>query len=443
MFITILSFLTVLLVLIIAHEVGHFVTARIAGVRVDEFGIFMPPRIASFKRNGIVYSLNALPLGGFVKLAGEEDPDELIKRDKQKEPDKSENTDGRREIQVASDRIEKQSKFGNYIRSILWLPASGTEDAPPKKVGKYVNPLYPHIWDKPLKSEVQTQAGEISQKPSGSRPKSEPGTLAGKSIPVRILVLGAGSLMNFILPLLLLSIALMLPHQEFVGDQTAGNVLVEEVAANSPASQAGIKAGDYILSVNGVDLTNASEYAPIINQNLGKLVTVELKHADGTASNVTLTPRENPPVGEGKTGIAIGTIVRKSYPFWEAIPKGAVRYWQLILAFKDGIVQTVRGVVPFEVSGPVGIAQATGQVVRTGGISALLVFAAFISLNLGIVNIFPLPALDGGRIAFVVLEWLRHGKRVSPKVERMVHTIGFLLLMALVLVVTYRDIVKL
>jgi len=101
----------------------------------------------------------------------------------------------------------------------------------------------------------------------------------------------------------------------------------------------------------------------------------------------------------------------------------------------------IKGAIPVNLTGPVGIAQMTGEIVKTG-IANLLLFAAVISLNLGIINIFPIPAMDGGRIVFVLLEWVRRGKRVSPKTEAMVHTIGFVLLMIAFLIIAYRDILR-
>lgn len=341
---TLVSFFIVLLVLILTHELGHFFTAKLFKVRVEEFGIFLPPRVLSFKKGETTYSLNAIPLGGFNRLAGEEDP----------------------------------------------------------KV---------------------------------------PGSLAGKSIPIRLLVLGAGSLMNIILPLVLLSVSYMIPHPEALANQQTGvgEVFVQAVEANSPAELAGVQAGDVILSVNGQTMQNVGDYEAIIKQNLGKEITIGIKQDNGTVANIKLTPRVNPAPGQGYTGVGIVTLATKSYPFWKAIPQGAVRYWDFLVLFKDGIVAAIKGTVPFEISGPVGIAQATGQVAREG-ISPLFQFAALISINLGIVNIFPIPALDGGRIVFVLVEWVRRGKRISPKTERMIHTIGFLLLFALIIFVTYRDI---
>jgi regulator of sigma E protease len=340
------SFFLLLIVLILVHELGHFFTAKLCKVKVVEFGIFMPPRIFSFKKGETVYSLNAIPLGGFNQLAGEEDP----------------------------------------------------------KV---------------------------------------PGSLAGKSIPVRLLVLGAGSLMNIILPLVLLSIAYMIPHLESVNNimTDTGEVYVMEVVADSPAAKAGIKVNDVILNADSESILNVGDYERIVKANLGEEILVNIKHPDSSTVEVKLTPQANAPASQGATGVAITTAVRKSYPVWEAIPYGAVSYWDMILLFKDGIVGMIKGAVPVDVTGPVGLAQMTGEIVKTG-IANLLRFAAIISLNLGILNIFPIPAMDGGRIVFVLLEWVRRGKRVSPKTEGMIHTIGFILLMTLFLIIAYKDILR-
>ncbi len=346
MLITLVSFFLILIVLILAHELGHFFTAKLSKVRVEEFGIFLPPRIISFKKGETVYSLNAIPLGGFNKLAGEEDP----------------------------------------------------------KV---------------------------------------PGSLAGKSIPTRLLVLSAGSIMNIILPVILLSIAYLIPHLEAVNNINTdkGQVFVTEVVANSPAAKAGIKVNDIILSANGEAVQNVDDYRSVVESNYGKEITVTIKHPDATTADVKLIPQANAPASQGATGVAITTAVRKSEPFWKAIPDGAVDYWNMILLFKDGIVGMIKGTVPVSLTGPVGLAQITGEVVKTG-IANLLSFASIISLNLGILNIFPIPAMDGGRIVFVLLEWVRRGKRVSPKTEAMVHSIGFILLMILFLVISYHDILR-
>ncbi len=343
MVINIIIGLVVLSVLIIVHELGHFVAAKAVGVRVEEFGLGYPPRLLSFKRGETRYSLNAIPFGGFNKLAGEEDP-------------------------------------------------------------------------------------------------AVPRSLASKSIGARLLVLSAGPLMNILLPILLLTIAFMVPHYVVTGE-----VVVKEVAINSPAAEAGIEVGDVIQSVNNKPIYNISDLNRNIQLNLGKEITVIIRHSDTTTEEVQLIPRWKPPQEEGAVGVVVSvfnpTAVSQHEPFWRAVPLGITEFIETFVLYKNGIVSMIIGVAPATLIGPVGIVQITGEIAKVG-ISPLLEFVALISLILGIVNLFPLPALDGGRIAFVLLEWVRRGKRVSPKKEGLVHAIGFILLIAAMLAITYQDIIR-
>ena len=343
MIFTIVTFVGVLVVLIIAHELGHFITAKSSGVKVEEFGLGFPPKLFGVRWGETLYSLNAVPLGGFCKMAGEEDP-------------------------------------------------------------------------------------------------TGPRTLASKPIATRLLILSAGSLMNILLPLLLFSIALMVPHNVVVGQ-----VVIEDVAPNSPAAMAGIEPGDTALRINGKPINSTGDIHRYIYLNLGKEISILVKHSDSTTESVRLVPRWKPPEGQGAVGIAIRmlepAIVRQSEPFWKAIPLGVIQCIETLGIFKNAIIIMIVGVEPVAVAGPVGIAQMTGEVAKAG-FSPLLEFAAFLSINLAIINMFPIPALDGGRIVFVLLEWVRRGKRVSPRVEGIIHMIGFAMLIALILLITYQDIIR-
>lgn len=343
MLITIAAFLGVLAVVIIAHELGHFITAKASGIKVEEFGLGYPPRLFGVRRGETLYSLNALPLGGFTKMAGEEDPE-----------------------------VER--------------------------------------------------------------------SLASKGVGTRLLVLSAGSIMNFLLPFLLISVAFMVPH-----DVVVGQVVVEEVAPNSPAATAGIRAGDTIISINDRPINSTLGVNRYIQLNLGNEITILVEHADATTEEVKLVPRWKPPPEEGAVGIAVRTleptIASQSEPFLRAIPMGINQTIETMVLFKNAILLMLTGGIEFEVGGPVYIAQISGEVAKAG-ISPLLEFTAFLSINLAILNLLPLPALDGGRITFVLLEWLRRGKRISPKKEGLVHLIGFAMLMGLILAITLQDIMR-
>ncbi len=342
-FIVLVVFLLVLGVLVFAHELGHFLAARLGRIKVEEFGLGFPPRIFGVKRGETIYSLNWVPLGGFCKMLGEEDP-------------------------------------------------------------------------------------------------SQEGSFASKKAWVRLGVLFAGPFMNVVLPIVLLTIAFMVPRQVVVGD-----VVIEEVAADSPAAVAGIEPGDIILSINDRSIQNIGDVIYDIHLNIGEKVTFELKKEDASIKQVTVIPRWNPPENQGAVGIKLTMTntyeVSQSYAFWEAVPKSFSSIGETFVLMRNEITKWfVQKKVP-EVTGPVGIFQLTGEVSEAGP-SYLIQFAAFLSINLAIVNLLPLPALDGGRIVFVLVEVARRGKRVSPRTEGLVHMIGFAMLIGLILVISYFDIMR-
>ena len=318
-------------------------TAKLTGVKVEEFGIGFPPRLLSFKRGETIYSLNAIPLGGFTKLLGEEDP-------------------------------------------------------------------------------------------------TAPGSLASKSIPIRFLVLSAGSLMNILLPILLFSIAFVIPH-----DMLLEKVQIEEVALGSPAQSAGIEMGDIILEIDARQIKNRSDVGRLIQLNLGSEIDIVLQKADLSQQEIRVKPRWDPPQDQGAIGIIItgidSSLVRESSPIWEAVPYSIRHCWETLILFRNEVTSwIIRGTAP-QLTGPIGIATLTGEVAKAG-LSPLLEFAAFLSINLAIINLLPFPGLDGGRLVFVALEWVRRGKRIPPEKEGLIHLIGFVALMLLIVLISYYDITR-
>ena len=342
--ITIIEFLAILTVVVLVHEFGHFATAKAFGVKVNEFGWGFPPRLVRVFRKGETdYTINLIPLGGFVKLEGEVNPD-------------------------------------------------------------------------------------------------HPRSLASKGVGTRFIILVAGVVMNVILALVLLAAVFMFTVQE---------VEVGEVSPGSPADLAGVIAGDVILEVNETSVKSTSDMAPLINQNRGREIEWLIR-SEGVERVVRLVPRVNLPPGEGATGIRIGSVgfQQKSptRPPWEALAMGAEVTWSVPGALKDAVADWINddGDIPF--TGPVGIAQVTGEVAREADntLVALVVLAAFFSISLAFLNILPIPALDGGRILFVLLEWVRRGKRISPEREGLVHLVGFVVLIVMILgPLTYNDIARL
>jgi regulator of sigma E protease len=343
MILTIVAGVITLSVLIIVHELGHFIAAKATHNYIEEFGIGFPPRIWGKKWGETIYSINWIPFGGFNKLSGEVDP-------------------------------------------------------------------------------------------------AAPRALAARSHAVRLLVMSGGMIMHLLLPFVLLAAAYMVPH-----DIVVGKIVVQEVAAGSPADLAGIRAGDNILAINGHKVNNTGELSRYVLMKMGGKITLSLVHSDGTAAQVKVLARWVPPAGQSSTGSVSRTtnpvVLRESLPFWRAIPTGAESCIETLVLYWNGIIGMVNGTVPFVPAGPVGIVQVAGEVARTG-ISPLLELAAFISIAIGITQLIPFPALDGARIAFILLEWGRRGKRVSPRIEGIVHSVGFFILLALMVLITYQDLVR-
>jgi regulator of sigma E protease len=267
-----------------------------------------------------------------------------------------------------------------------------------------------------------------------------PGGLASRGHGVRLLVLAGGIILNLLLPFVLMSVAYMVPH-----NVVEGQVVIEEVASGSPAEAAGIKAGDTVVSVNNRTVKSLSDLARGIQLNLGSEISLALLRADASMETVRLVPRWRPPEGQGAIGTVSRTenavIISESLPFWRAIPTGARECIETLVLYKNGIIGMIVGTVPFVPAGPVGIVQVTGEVAHSG-VSPVLELAAFISIAIAITQIIPFPALDGGRIIFVIIEWARRGKRVSPRIEGIVHSVGFIVLLGLLVLITYQDIFR-
>ena len=343
MLLTFGSFVGVLVVLIVFHELGHFVAAKALGVRVLEFGLGYPPRLFGVQRGETLYSINLVPLGGFVRMQGENDP-------------------------------------------------------------------------------------------------SEPRSLASKGVGTRFVILTAGPVMNLLLPIVIFTLIFALPQRAL-----AGTVVIEEVAPDSPAAVAGLLPGDEILSIDGHPVENNADVAYALQLRLGARTSWEVQRGNETLT-FSVIPRWNPPEGQGATGVRITTEelqqVTRRYTWWHAVPMSAQRVVEMLVLFKNEVYRWIIGASAPQLAGPVGIAQMTGEVARAGGVMSLMEFTALLSINLAILNILPIPMLDGGRLVFVAIEFVGRGRRVPPEKEGLVHLIGFILLIGLAIVITYFDILR-
>jgi regulator of sigma E protease len=358
MLFTIIIFIVILGVLIFVHELGHFLVAKKNGVRVDEFGFGFPPRIFSYKRGETTYSLNAIPLGGFVKILGED----------------------------------------------------GQE-------------------------------------------KSDPRSFGAKKIWRRALILVAGVAMNIILAISLLSIGNIIGFPTAAEDSqniSGAKVQILQIAPSSPAEIAGLKTGDTIINVNSVqgDSQSVDKVAQVQNfsdQNKGQEIFLTIARGREVLT-LKLVPRANPPAGEGAMGVELARIADVSLPWYRAIYEAFIStaslIWLIVKAIGFLLWQLVsRGQVSGDIAGPVGIFNLTGQAAQMGFVY-ILQLTVLLSINLAIINILPFPALDGGRLIFLLIEKIK-GSPVSQKVERAVHSAGFIFLIILMILVTVRDVVRL
>jgi len=370
---TILIFFIVLAILVITHELGHFLVAKMNGVKVEEFGFGFPPRIWGWKKGETLYSINWIPFGGFVKILGEE---------------------------------------------------AGVE-----------------VLD----------------------PKDKDRSLSSKPRYIQTLVLLAGVTFNFLLAWLILSAGLWvgLPtSREGVpaGYQlSSSQLIIVDVSKNSPAAGAGLKAGEVIASVSdGVNKITDPTIAQIkdfFGTRAG--VPVALVYRSelvgggkvATSSVVTVIPRAG--IVEGKAGIGVsldevGILKMSFFPaIYEGLKLSLLVAWAIITTLWTLLIGALHGQTGAlsSVTGPVGLVGVIGTSLSLG-ISYLLNLVAIISLNLAVINLLPFPALDGGRIFFIAIEAVRR-KAISPKFVNAVNSAGFLVLLALLAVLTYRDILHL
>jgi regulator of sigma E protease len=358
---TILLFIGILVIVVIGHEFGHFIVARWNGVKVEEFGFGLPPKIWGYKpkNSETEYNINALPIGGYVKLLGEEGDN-----------------------------------------------------------------------------------------------RDNPRSFASKKPWQRISILSAGVIMNIIIAVIAFTIVGMLGSQVGIDDSEINSdkytnitTLIATVAKDSPAEKADLRFGDEIQSIAGIKVITQDEVSNIIKNNIGQSIDIVIKRGEQTLTK-TLEPRENPPEGQGAIGISTQLTGMQKFSLFESFKLSFIRIYVIIsttLYILGQMIMSLFTQAPLpaeaDVTGPVGLVRVVGDI-RDLGLTYIITFVGLISTSLALFNILPIPALDGGRIVFVIIEWIK-GSPVSQALENKFHVAGYSILMLLTLLVTVRDIIKL
>jgi regulator of sigma E protease len=412
---TVIAFIVIFGALVFFHELGHFIFAKRAGILCREFAIGMGPKVFSHKKGETTYTIRLLPIGGFVRMAGE-DPEmveikpgyrvgllfdkaekvtKIILNNKEKFPDS-------RIVEVEYADIEKDLMIKGY-------PEDETERLQTFTI---------HPQAVIVENGVESQIAPIDRQ------------FGSKTLGQRFMAIFAGPMMNFVLAFVVFVVIALLQ-----GVQT-NEPKLGVITPDGAAKAAGLKQGDIVQSINGAEISSWSDVVEIIRKSPNKKLDFSIVRA-GKEKEIEVTPKENIVDGKKMGIIGVYSPVEKS-PV-QAITSGAkdTYFWTTQIFVMLGKLVTGQFSIN-ALSGPVGIYVSTDEVAKSG-IYYLMKWAGILSINLGIMNLLPIPALDGGRLMFFAVEAVR-GKPIDRQKEGMVHFIGFALLMLLMLVVTWNDI---
>lgn len=418
MIITIITFIIVFGVLVLVHEFGHYYFAKRAGILVREFSIGMGPKIWWKRKNGTTYTVRILPVGGYVRLAGNDDEDEEEMR-----PGAPLTLQLNDQNKVVT--INTSSKSTLFQGIPLQLVDSDLTD------GLWIKGFVNGDESKVKTYEVDHDAVVIER--DGTQVQIAPRDVQfqSASLPARMMTNFAGPMNNFILSLLVFIIL----GFTLAGVPTNSNQ-IGKVNANSVAARAGLKAGDRITHVGKVRVNNWSELATNLSSKPGQKVHLTYQRA-GKTKSVTVKPKT---VKQGKQKVGqIGIIEQQKTGIKARLLFGWQQFAQAgTLIFSVLGHMFTHGFSLNDLGGPVAIYAGTSQATALG-VNGVLNFLAMLSINLGIVNLLPIPALDGGKLLLNIIEAVIR-RPIPEKAEGIVTMIGFMLLLILMILVTWNDI---
>ncbi len=415
---TVIAFIFMFGLLVSVHEWGHLIFAKRAGMLAREFAIGFGPKIFSFTKNETLYTIRLLPIGGYVRVAGD-DP-EIIEL----KPGHHIGLEFNENNEVEKIIVNNKDKHPNaQLVEVSAVDLDHKLEIEAYNIGEdniEVFSVHPKAFF--IMDERETQIAPYDRQ------------FASKTVGQRAMQLFAGPLMNFVLAIILFVII------GAVQGVPSDKALIGEVQSDSPAAEAGIEDGDIVIDVAGEPVNDWFEFTSAIQAKPNEEIEIIVERAEHTETLI-ITPREIELEPGDKVGQA-GVLPGFEKSFTKTFTYGFTQTYDTTKLIITNLVMLFTGQISIEMlSGPVGIYDVTDQVVQTGFMNYLM-WTAMLSVNLGIINLVPLPALDGGRLLFVGIEALR-GKPMDPQKEGLVHVVGFLLLMLLMIVVTWNDIQRL
>lgn len=416
---TVIAFILMFGLLVFVHELGHLIFAKRTGMLAREFAIGFGPKIFSFTKNETLYTIRLLPIGGYVRVAGE-DP-EIIELKPGHHIGIELNDEGKVKNIIVNNKLKHPNARVIEVEHVdldheLRIEGYDVDEHDEKLVFE-VDPKAFFIMD-----ERETQIAPYDRQ------------FASKTVGQRAMQLFAGPMMNFLLAIL---IFVVLGLVQGIPSEKA---LIGNVIPDGSAAESGMLDGDEIIQIEGNAISTWTEFTTIVSDNPEKELNMVVQRGN-SEEPIIITPKEvTNPQGEKIGQIGVELALEKS--FTKTFKYGFVQTYETTKMIITNLVMLITGQYSLDMlSGPVGIYDATDQVVKTG-LTNFFIWTAMLSINLGIINLVPLPALDGGRLLFVGIEAIR-GKPIDPQKEGIVHFIGFALLMLLMIVVTWNDIQRL
>ena len=425
----------VLGLLVLVHEAGHFFTARMFGIRVEEFGIGLPPRAFAIRHNNIDYSINWLPIGGFVKILGENGDSDA--------PDSFGNAPAWQRIIVLAAGVTMNIITALLLFFVFFMMGRNVYSGPPM-IGQVQDANGPA-------AVAGLQSGDIVLAIGGT-PMTAVDDMLAKLAQQR------GQATEFVLDRNGKTVTTTVtPRREGLalgisfGPAQRGPVSVQQVDSGSAAYANGLRPGDVLVSVKDYNVPTLDR----LNQALKnaqdafdaaqtpedqRIVPVVYRRGTETSSSIQVA------LGPGGLGgvVAVTPVTHEAFSATESVERAFATTGDLLVAIPTQLSQVFRGQASTgDFAGPIGIAQITGEVSRQSGLQGLLWLTAVLGVNLALINILPLPALDGGRIIFILVEILRGGRKLAPEKEGLVHLVGMGLLLLLILLISLQDVGRL